>query len=190
MLLSKQEGKELILLARQSIDASFSKTNLKVTDNTKRKFGQKQGVFVTLTIDGELRGCIGYPEPVLPLYSAVIEAAQAAAFSDPRFEVLTKEEFSKIKIEVSVLTVPELIKVKKAEEYLDKIKIGSDGLIIRGEYGSGLLLPQVFIEYKCNALKALEMTCQKAGLNADSWKDLSNKIYKFQAQIFTEDSNN
>jgi uncharacterized protein len=186
MLLSKQDGKELILLARQSIDASFSRTNLKITDKIKRKFVEKQGVFVTLTIDGELRGCIGYPEPVLPLYSAVVEASQAAAFSDSRFDVLTKEEFSKVKIEISVLTVPELIKVKKAEEYLAKIKVSSDGLIIRGEYGSGLLLPQVFVEYKCNALKALEMTCNKAGLNADSWKNLSNKIYKFQAQIFSE----
>jgi len=143
-------------------------------------------VFVTLNIDGELRGCIGFPEPVLPLYEAVIESARSAAFSDPRFMPLSKEEFDKVHIELSVLTVPELIKVKKSEDYLNKIKIGSDGLIIRGEYGSGLLLPQVFTEYKCNPKKALEMTCQKAGLSSDAWKDLKNKIFKFQAHIFEE----
>jgi AmmeMemoRadiSam system protein A len=186
MFLSQNDGKELIILARQSINSYFSKTDFKISEKIKRRFSKEQGVFVTLTIDGELRGCIGYPEPVMPLYSAVAEAAQAAAFADPRFEVLDKKEFDKIKIEISVLTMPELIKVDMAEEYLEKIKIGSDGLIIRGDYGSGLLLPQVFTEYRCDPLMALEMTCRKAGLSSDAWKDLSNKIYKFQANIFEE----
>jgi len=186
MVLSQQDGKELIKLARASIKSYFSDTNVKTSDNIKKKFGAKQGVFVTLTIDGELRGCIGFPEPVLPLYEAVIEAAKSAAFSDPRFSPLTLEEMDKLHIEISVLTVPEIIEVKKPEDYLKKIKIGSDGLIIRGNYGAGLLLPQVFTEYKCNVQKALEMTCQKAGLSSDAWKDLSNKIYKFQADIVKE----
>jgi len=186
MVLSHKDGKELIKIARDSINAYFSDIELKVPDTIKKKFDEKQGVFVTLNIDGELRGCIGFPEPVLPLYEAVIESARSAAFSDPRFMPLSKEEFDKVHIELSVLTVPELIKVKKSEDYLNKIKIGSDGLIIRGEYGSGLLLPQVFTEYKCNPKKALEMTCQKAGLSSDAWKDLKNKIFKFQAHIFEE----
>jgi AmmeMemoRadiSam system protein A len=178
-------GKELIGLARKSILSKFNEEDF-IDAKLKKKYNLKQGVFVTLTIDGELRGCIGFPEPVLTLYEAIIEAAQSAAFSDPRFMPLSKDEFNNVKIEVSVLTVPELINVKKAEEYINKIKIGSDGLIIRGEYGSGLLLPQVFSEYKCSALKALEMTCNKAGLDRDAWKNLKNKIYKFQANIFSE----
>lgn len=186
MPLSLSDGKELIKLARNSINSCFLDNDLKVSETIKKKFSAKQGVFVTLTSEGELRGCIGYPEPVLPLYDAIIESAHSAAFSDPRFSPLSRSEFDSVHIELSVLTVPELIKVKKPEEYLKKIKIGSDGLIIRGDYGSGLLLPQVFTEYRCNVKKALEMTCQKAGLNSDAWKDLNNKIFKFQAQIIEE----
>ena len=184
MALSKDDGKELIKLARESISSYFSDSDVKVDENIKKKFSSKQGVFVTLNINGELRGCIGYPEPVLPLYEAVVSAAKSAGFSDPRFGPLSEEEFKKIEIELSVLSVPELIKVSKFEDYIGKIKIGEDGLIIRSEFGSGLLLPQVFVEYGCDVVKALEMTCQKAGLSSDAWKELDNKIYKFQAQIF------
>jgi len=144
MPLSQKDGKELIKLARQSINSYFSNKELNVDDNINKKYSQKQGVFVTLNIDDNLRGCIGFPEPTLPLYEAIIEAAKSAAFSDPRFEPLSKDEFKDVKIEVSVLSVPELIKVIKAEEYIDKIKIGYDGLIIRGYNASGLLFPGIY----------------------------------------------
>jgi uncharacterized protein len=186
MHLDKKDGKELIRLAKESIESSFSREDVKISKAIKDRYSSNQGVFVTLNIKEKLRGCIGFPEPIMHLYSAVIEAAKSAAFSDSRFSPLTKEEFPKIKIEISVLSVPSLIKVNNAKEYLDKIKIGSDGLIIRGKYCSGLLLPQVFIEYDCDVIKALEMLCQKAGLLSNAWKDCSNKIYKFQAQIFHE----
>lgn len=186
MVLNQQDGKELIKLARQSINSYFSGSDLKISENIKKKFSTKQGVFVTLNLNKQLRGCIGFPEPVKPLYEAVSEAAQSAAFSDPRFTPLSKDEFKDVKIEMSVLTVSELINVKESKEYLDKIKIGEDGLIIRSEFDSGLLLPQVFTEYNCDVAKALEMTCQKANLSSDAWKDINNKVYKFQAQIFKE----
>ena len=186
MLLTKKQGTELINLARQSINSYFFNTKLNLDIKTKENYLKEQGVFVTLTIDGKLRGCIGYPEPVLPLYKAIIEAAQAAAFDDPRFPPLTKEEFKHIKIEISVLTIPEHIDVKKPEDYIKNIKIGRDGLIIRSRLGSGLLLPQVFEEYNCTPREALEMVCDKAGLSSEEWKNLDNKIYKFQAQIFSE----
>ncbi len=187
MKLTQKDGEELIKLARQSISSYFSDKNLEVSEGVKKKFSEKQGVFVTLTIDSELRGCIGFPEPVHALYEGVIEGARSAAFSDPRFGPLSEEEYKKVKIEISVLTVPELIEVKKAEDYLNKIKIGEDGLIIRGDFASGLLLPQVFTEYKCDVKKALEMTCQKAALHSEAWKDIENtKVYKFQALIFHE----
>jgi len=185
-ILSDQDGKELIMLSRQSISSYFSHTNLKIGERIKKRFSKKQGVFVTLMLGGELRGCIGYAEPILPLYNAIIEAAQSAAFSDSRFNPLSNDEFKDVKIELSVLSVPELISVEKSDDYIGKIKIGEDGLIIKSGFGSGLLLPQVFAEYKCDAVKALEMTCQKAGLDSDAWKDIRNKVYKFQAHIFNE----
>lgn len=186
MKLTKDDGTALIELARQSIESAFSYKAPKVPAVLLKKFSVAQGAFVTLTIAGELRGCIGYVEPVFPLCETIIRAARSAAFEDPRFPPLQKEEFKDVKIEISVLTLPEEIRVEKTEEYLQKIKIGQDGLIIRGRFGSGLLLPQVFTEYKCDPKKALEMTCQKAGLPADAWKDRSNKLYKFQAEIFSE----
>ncbi|TKJ17784.1 AMMECR1 domain-containing protein [Candidatus Woesearchaeota archaeon B3_Woes] len=186
MVLNQGEGKELIKLARQSINSYFSDSDLKISEDIKKRFLTKQGVFVTLNLNKQLRGCIGFPEPTLPLYKAVSEAAQSAAFGDPRFNPLNKDEFKDVKIEMSVLSVPELIDVKDSKEYLDKIKIGEDGLIIRSEFGSGLLLPQVFAEYNCDVIKALEMTCQKANLSSDAWKDANTKVYKFQAQIFEE----
>ena len=185
-MLSEKEGIELIKLARDSINSYFSLEKIKFSSDIKKKFSKKQGVFVTLNIGKELRGCIGYPKPVLPLYEAVISAAKSAAFSDPRFMPLSKKEFSNVKIELSVLTIPELIKVNESKDYLEKIKIGSDGLIIKSSYGSGLLLPQVFVEYNCDVIKALDMLCQKANLPPHAWNDIHNKIYKFQAQIFKE----
>jgi hypothetical protein len=187
-MFSLEDGMILIKLARDSISSQFSNKELIVEDTIKKRFSDKQGCFVTLKLDNELRGCIGFPEPILPLYEAVVESAKSAAFSDLRFLPLKKEEFDKIKIEISVLTKPELIEVKGYKEYLEKIKIGKDGLIIRTNHGSGLLLPQVFIEYKVNVEQALQMTCQKAGLNSDAWKDIKNKIYKFQARIFAEEN--
>ncbi|MFH1398741.1 MAG: AmmeMemoRadiSam system protein A [Candidatus Woesearchaeota archaeon] len=176
---------DLIELARKSISAVFEHCDVSV-DEIAHKYGGLQGVFVTLTIHGELRGCIGFAEPIFPLYEGVIKASQAAAFEDPRFPRLQKEELKDVRIEISVLSKPELIRVKKPEDYLKQIKIGKDGLIIRGKMGSGLLLPQVFAKYNCTAEQALEMVCQKAWLQTDAWKDLDNKVFKFQARIIKE----
>lgn len=183
-MINQEDKTSLLKLARDSIETYFSKKEPAI-EKTK-KFSKKQGVFVTLKKNGRLRGCIGYPQPYFPLYTAIINAARAAAFEDSRFNPVTKDELKEIKIEISVLTVPELIEVKKPEECLKKIKIGEDGLIIRGIFRSGLLLPQVFVEYKASPKQALEMLCEKAGLNHDAWENLDNKIYKFQAEIFHE----
>ncbi len=185
-MINSADSKKLLKLARLSISSEFAHKHVDLSE-AKKLFANKQGVFVTLKSNNELRGCIGFPEPVLPLYDAVVESARAAAFSDPRFIPLNEEEFKKIKIEMSVLTVPEEIKVKKIGEYFEKIVIGKDGLIIRKSFFSGLLLPQVFTEYKCTPKQALEMTCHKAGLPKDAWKDKSCKIFKFQAEVIAEE---
>lgn len=185
-MFSLEQGKKLVKLARYSIETYFSKEKVELNDH--EEFSEKQGVFVTLNKEGELRGCIGFPEPTHELYRAVFEAARSAAFQDPRFPALKKEELDDIEIEVSVLTVPKPIEVEKPEEYPEKIKIGEDGLIIRGSYGSGLLLPQVAVEWKWNAEEFLGHIGIKAGLGENAWKDLNNKLYKFQAQIFAEEN--
>lgn len=184
MKLSQKEGIELINLAKESIKSGFSGGDLEVNEEVSNKYSENRGVFVTLNLNSQLRGCIGFPEPVYPLCKAIVEAAKSAAFSDPRFSPLTESEFNQIEIEISVLSVPELISVTKYQYYLKNIKIGEHGLIIRSARGSGLLLPQVFTDYDCDSESALEMLCEKAGLDKYAWKDMSNKIYRFSAQIF------
>ena len=187
-MISLSQGKKLINLARDAISCAFSDSEIKVSDNIKKEFSEVLGVFVTLNKNGELRGCIGFPEGVYPLFEGVIKGANSAAFSDPRFPPVSKEEFKDISIEVSVLTKPSKIVVKKVSEYVDKIKVGEDGLIIRSGFGSGLLLPQVATEYKWDSKTFLEHTCMKAGLGADSWKEGDIEVYKFQSKVFSEKS--
>jgi uncharacterized protein len=184
-MLSPADGAILVRLARESITTFFNKKDPKLGESSK--FSDQQGVFVTLNKFGSLRGCIGYPEPVFPLNRAVVQSARAAAFQDPRFPPVKEDELADITIEISVLTLPELIQVEKPEEYLDKIKIGRDGLIIRSGYFSGLLLPIVPVEYDWTPKEFLEHTCMKAGLPRDAWKNLSNKLYSFQSQVFSEE---
>lgn len=182
-MLTEEQGRQLLELARDSIKSYFSGEEIDLKDY--KKFNKKQGVFVTLNKDDDLRGCIGFPYPTKELYRAVFDAARAAAFEDPRFPKLEEDELKDTSIEISVLTVPEEIKTEP-EDIPKNIEIGKDGLIIKSEIASGLLLPQVFTEYKCTPEQALQMICQKAGLPIGSWKDKSNKILKFQAQIFSE----
>lgn len=183
-MLSLEQGAKLVRLARSSVKSNFS--GEKVNLEEYREFSKKQGVFVTLTKDSELRGCIGFPEPTHQLYRAVFEAARSAAFEDPRFPAVEEDELENISFEISVLTVPEPVETKKPEDYIDKIEIGRDGLIIRGSYGAGLLLPQVPVEWSWSAEEFLKHLCIKAGLGQNEWKNPDNKIYSFQAQIFSE----
>ncbi|MFH1054410.1 MAG: TIGR00296 family protein [Candidatus Woesearchaeota archaeon] len=187
MALSLDEGKELIMLARDSIEEVMGGNKLVVDESIKKKFKAKQGCFVTLTSKRKLRGCIGYPEPYLPLWDAIVHSARNAAFEDPRFSPLKKEEYQDISVEISVLTVPIQLKGEPSG-YTNEIKIGRDGLIIRGRISSGLLLPQVFTEYHCDAKEALIMTCEKAGMEKNAWKNKENKVLRFSAQIFTEEN--
>jgi uncharacterized protein (TIGR00296 family) len=180
------QAKELILLARESISAHLEGRKVKISDKIKKEFADYKGVFVTLYVDDELAGCIGFPEPVMPLWEAVVNAAKSAAFSDPRFEPLDKERFARLRIEISVLTKPELITVKDAKEYPSNIKVGKDGLIVKDGFNSGLLLPQVAVEWHWDSKQFISQTCVKAGLSADWWLKSKPKVYKFQAQVFAE----
>ncbi len=149
---------------------------------------EKRGVFVTLeTFPGrELRGCIGFPEPVRELDAAVREAALSAAFGDPRFPPLHKSELAAVTVEISVLTPPEPIDAEPRNELPKKIRVGKDGLIIQRGYSSGLLLPIVPVEWGWNAAEFLEHLCDKAGLERGSWKNEETRLFVFQSQVFRE----
>jgi len=184
-MISESDQKRLIKLARDTISSSFS--NEKPDTKGVEKFSEKQGIFVTLHESDELRGCIGFPEAIFPLNEAVVMAAKSAAFEDPRFPPVEKDELSKIKIEISVLTIPEEIIVDDPKGYEEKVRLGEDGLIIRSGFQSGLLLPQVPTEQGWDIKEYLEYIGIKAGMGKDAYKDLENKLFTFQAQIFSED---
>jgi uncharacterized protein len=175
---TQEDGEKLLNLARQSIEHEFHpEIKLELPDG--KQFIQARGVFVTLTLNGELRGCIGLPYPIKSVSNAVIEAAKGAAFSDLRFERLDEGEIEKVKIEISILTMPQ-------ETSSNDINIGEDGLICNCLGYQGLLLPQVAKEYSWDRIGFLENLCRKAGLPKDAWQDNNFKLWKFQAQIFKE----
>jgi hypothetical protein len=181
--MNQEDQAALLRIARESISTYFSK-EYPYTGRVEH-LSQKLGVFVTLHKNGKLRGCIGYPIPAFPLYKGVIEAARAAAFQDPRFPPLQKNELKQVKIEISVLTRPQLVN-KKPEDIPQSIEIGKDGLILKGPRGSGLLLPQVATENNFAPIAFLRCVSMKAGLEKDAWLNRENQIFKFQAEVFSE----
>jgi len=189
--LSDSDGVVLVKTARKAVTEFLSNGNrMKLESDLEEKFSFNSGVFVTLNNPDGLRGCIGFPMPEKKLSHAIIEGAIAAATEDPRFPSVKTNELNDIVFEVTVLTPPVVIDVSDPTEYLEKIKVGRDGLIIRHSFSSGLLLPQVPVEYGWNVEEFLQHTCEKAGLSKDTWKNESVKIEKFEGIIFKEETPN
>jgi len=138
------------------------------------------GAFVTLTKGGDLRGCIGSIRAVEPLYRAVAASAVSAAFRDPRFYPLRREEMPQIALEISVMGPIEPVK------NIDDVEVGRDGLIISRGRNAGLLLPQVATEYGWDRQTFLDQTCIKAGLERGAWRSEQTRIEKFAAEVFGE----
>jgi len=178
-----EEGEKLVRYARKVIENHVSGKTTEDIEN----FEEKKGVFVTINTypDRMLRGCIGIPEPIMPLRRAIKEAAISACH-DPRFPDLRKEELDSIIIVFTVLTPPEPVESEPGD-YIHHIKVGRDGLIVEQGYYRGLLLPQVPVEYNWDVETFLQHTCMKAGLPPDAWKDRRTRLYKFQGEIFAEE---
>src|SRR3989442_14672631 len=168
MIISDKEGEILVKTARLAV-VEYLRTGNKISlsDETKSRFSYNSGVFVTLSKGENLRGCIGFPTPEKKLYQSLVDAAVASATEDPRFRPVRYEELDEITFEVTVLTPPTVIKVNERSEYPNKIKVGRDGLVIKSEVGSGLLLPQVPIEHGWNEVEFLGYACDKAGAPRD-----------------------
>ena len=187
MSISDIDGKTLVKTARLAV-TEYLKTGSKVpvAEDIKSRFSYNSGVFVTLNSEENLRGCIGFPTPDRKLYQSLVDAAIASATSDPRFPPVKYEELGEITFEVTVLTPPTVIKVEDPLEYPKMIKVGRDGLIVKWEFGSGLLLPQVPMEHRWNEEEFLGYTCEKAGAPQDYWKRKSTMIMKFEGIVFKE----
>jgi len=187
-MMNRKEGEFAVKLARNAIELWVKeKKHMRIPKEHPRIFSKNMGAFTTIHTypDHNLRGCIGIPYPEKPLIEAIVESAVSATM-DPRFPELRKDELDSVVVEVSILTNPEKIVVSNPEEYLKKIKIGRDGLIIKRGIFSGLLLPIVPVEQRWNVEEFLVNLCYKAGLPPDAWFDRETEIYKFQSIVFAE----
>lgn len=136
------------------------------------------GLFVSLHRKGSLRGCIGSMSSALPLLETVISMANAAAFEDPRFEPLTAAELDGLEVEITVLG--ELFPISGPEDF----RIGRHGLFIAARGRTGVLLPQVAVEFGWGPEAFLAQVCRKAGLEAEAWKKPGTRLYAFEGDVF------
>ncbi len=182
MEIDKETKLFLLKLARKAIEQQFNPTiELPKPDYDKYPLLKSQaGAFVTINENNNLRGCIGYIIGYQPLYETVVDAAKQAAFSDPRFPSLTKPEFDKIEIEVSILSEPFPL------NGYDEIVVGKHGLILEEGGRRALLLPQVPIEHRMNKEEYLSALCQKGGFHPNLWREKQLKLSGFTATVFSE----
>ncbi len=187
--LSNEDGEILVKTARQVVTEYLkNRTKIKLEQTFESNFSYNSGVFVTLNNPMGLRGCVGFALPDKKLYNALVDAAISAATEDPRFPSVTAKELEEITFEVTVLTPPEVIHVSDTKEYPSQIKVGRDGLIVKRGFNSGLLLPQVPIEYRWTEEEFLSHTCEKAGLPKDCWRDKETQVQKFEGVVFKEET--
>jgi len=178
--MTQEEGALLLKVARTAIEHHLAQKPPPPLDQKNPHLWEKRGAFVTLMKEGKLRGCIGRIEETHPLIETVSQMAIEAAFNDPRFAPLKKEELPLLFLEVSILS--SLKKVTDSQT----IQVGRDGLLVQKGFFSGLLLPQVAEEYHWTREEFLTNTCYKAGLPADAWKEEDTALYTFTAEIFSE----
>ncbi|MBW1988614.1 MAG: AmmeMemoRadiSam system protein B [Deltaproteobacteria bacterium] len=184
--ITEQDKKALLELARSTIRSRlFPGEAIKRPEAASGAIRQNRGCFVTLHKNGQLRGCIGTIEPVMPLADAVEENAINAAFKDPRFTPLTADELDQVTIEISVLTVPKPLPFSDGEDLKRKLRPGIDGVILARGMNRATFLPQVWGQVP-DAESFLTMLCRKGGMSGDCWCDPSTQVFTYQAEHFEE----
>jgi AmmeMemoRadiSam system protein A len=178
---SPEERTLLLQLAHESIVSAIERREISF-DAPTAHLAENRGVFTSLYLRGELRGCVGYALPVSSVYRAVAETARAAAFDDTRFSPVTAEETPELKIELSILSPPQAATP-------ERVQIARHGLLISHKGRRGLLLPQVPVEHGWDRNTFLEQTCRKAGLPTNAWQQGAT-IETFTAEIFGDKDGN
>lgn len=189
-----EEGRFLVGLARRAVEEYLrnGKVIQAPQDAPAKLLKDKYGVFTTIEVfmgkdrRGELRGCIGFPEAVYNTVNGVIRSAIAAAVEDPRFEPMSVDELDKVTFEVSILSPLVLLEPDNPKDYPNKVVVGRHGIVIQKGHYSGLLLPQVPVEYCWDSMTFLSEGCMKAFLPPDCWLDEDTSVLVYEAQIFKE----
>jgi uncharacterized protein len=178
--LNTHEQQTLLAIARQAIIHGVQTGQEYIEPREEKALNQRNGCFVTIKQNGELRGCIGNFQSELPLFKEVAQMAQASATKDPRFYPLKGDDLDNFALEISVLSP-----LQKVED-IEEIEVGKHGIYIEKSFYRGVLLPQVALEHNWDRLTFLQQTCLKAGLPTEAWKADDADIYVFSAQVFGE----
>ncbi|MEZ0343408.1 MAG: AmmeMemoRadiSam system protein A [Caldimicrobium sp.] len=181
-MLSREERRYLLKLCRKTLEAYFQGKSFKPEPPPKDVYPhlyEKRGVFVTLTKEGRLRGCIGVLQGEKPLYEEVCEVVLSSAFRDPRFLPLKESELDEIEIEISILS-------PFVKAHPEEVEVGKHGIYIKKGPFRGLLLPQVATEYGWDRETFLKHGCLKAGLPENCLEDPETELYIFTAEVFSE----
>lgn len=173
------EMKKLLKLARESLECCFSGKKVKVPEDIRKKYSDKGACFVTLILNGELRGCIGSLDAHQELWKDIVDNSINAGFNDSRFNPITLNEIGKIKIELSVLSKPQKLEFKDSNDLLKKID-SKMGIILKKGWNSATFLPQVWEEIPSKT-DFLEHLSRKAGLSKDDWKNCEVWFYRVES---------
>lgn len=176
--LTEEEGRTLLGIARQAIEAAVVERRQPEVEGYSGKLAEPGGAFVTLRREGELRGCIGHVEADEPLARTVANCAASSALYDPRFPPVFPAEVPHLGIEISLLS-------PLTDIAPEQIEIGRHGLMVSSGFRRGLLLPQVPLEWGWDREEFLDQTCVKAGLPANAWRG-GARIQGFTTQIIAE----
>ena len=188
--LTDQEKNILLRLAREAMEVRVKGKKLPALDNNSLtpQLHENGASFVTLTINAELRGCIGALEAYQPLAEDVREHAIAAALQDPRFPPVDKSELGRIRLEVSRLTAPCLLEYSTGEELLVKLNPYVDGVILKDGFRRATFLPQVWSQIP-NPVDFLDHLCAKMGARKNLWRDTKLQVFVYQVEEFHEPNN-
>jgi AmmeMemoRadiSam system protein A len=185
--LTIEEKKILLQLARKSLEAGVHGEPLPRIDETLMTptLNANGASFVTLTVGGNLRGCIGALEPYQPLVEDVCEHSVSAALEDYRFPKVQASELNGIEIEISRLTVPVALEYSDANDLLTKLRPGTDGILIREGSKRATFLPQVWVKIP-DPVYFLENLCQKMGVAPNTWRRRHLDVLIYQVEEFHE----
>lgn len=176
---SESDRQSLLQLARQAVTAAVSRGEILSPIPAHGVFAEKQGVFVTLHVRGQLRGCIGVVHPHEPLGEALVRCAASAALQDPRFPAMRPDDLPQLHLEISLLSPPLPIRP-------EEIEIGRHGLLVSQGKQRGLLLPQVAVEHHLTPEQFLRETCHKAQLPSDAWRSPETVLQGFTCEVFSD----
>jgi uncharacterized protein len=187
--LTSGEQEYLLTLARDTLTHYLSGKPIQEPLTTKLSPAliEKRGCFVTLEKSGNLRGCIGYIQPVKSLCECVMENAVNAATQDPRFPEVNFDELNAITIEISALTAPKPLEIKNRKTLLQVLVPGRDGVILSNGWKQSTFLPQVW-EHFVDKESFLDALCEKGGMPGGCWEDENTEIFTYRAEVFKENN--